>query len=100
MNRAVTIKDLPVSHDLDRDAMAAVRGGDQTNASTNSISEVMNVNTIVGNGSTFGGTANFTVNATHTQTASIFNNQLNFGALILDHPNLARLKLLDFFQDR
>lgn len=101
MKISLAIKDLPVDRELDRAAMAALHGGagDQSNASTNSISQVMNASTLVGNGSDFDGTTVFNVDARHTQTASIFNRQLNRGALVLDHPTLGRLNLMDFLRN-
>jgi hypothetical protein len=97
MHPTLKIKDLSDSQELDRVAMTALRGGvsDKSNASGNAITQTMNSNTVVGNGSTFDAAANLSVKVINTQTASLFNSQLNLDALILGYPSLEFLNFRD-----
>ncbi len=99
MTKALAIKDLPANQELDRAAQTTVRGaGNQSNAATNSINQVLNSNTIVGNDSVFNGSTVFNVDANHTQSASIFNTQFNLDGVFLG-ASLGHLNLSDFFLD-
>ena len=83
------IKDLPASLELDRKAMAAVRGGadDQAIATNQSNSQNMSAAANVGNGSVFNGPTIIQSDNTFTQTASNSNVATNVDAFLL----LARL---------
>jgi hypothetical protein len=65
------IKDL--SKDLDAEGLAAVRGGNNGNAATNTIGQQMAINVPVA--VLAGGPANTNVNVTGTQSADITNDQ-------------------------
>jgi hypothetical protein len=67
------IQDLELNKDLDSKAMAAVRGGDNGNSSTNTICQVTNLCVPVAVLSK--GPANTSVNVDSTQNASIWNEQ-------------------------
>lgn len=69
----LTIKDLSASTELDQAAMTAVRGGNNGNAATNSIGQIMNLSVPVA--VLAGGPANTNVDVDGTQNATIYNTQ-------------------------
>jgi uncharacterized membrane protein len=70
--KALMIKDLSTSVELDRAAMTAVHGGtaDQANGTSQSNGQVMQAVANIGNGSLFGGVANISSDNTFSQSAS------------------------------
>ena len=82
--KTLMIKDLSLDKQLDRTAMAAVRGGNgnQANATGQSNLMVMFAPVSVGNGSNFsGGPVIFQVDSNPTQTATNDNTSVNFKSL-------------------
>jgi hypothetical protein len=65
------IQDL--SKELDAKALSAVHGGDNGNAATNTIGQLMSLTVPVAVGAA--GPANTNINVTGTQDASIYNDQ-------------------------
>jgi len=79
------IQDLSASVELDRQAMASVRGGadDQAIGTSQSNGQAMLAAANVGNGSLFGGPANLQSDNTFTQSASNSNTATNVDAFVL-----------------
>jgi hypothetical protein len=79
------IQDLSASVELDRKAMAAVRGGadDQAIGTSQSNLQGMVAAANIGNGSVFGGPATIQSDNTFTQTASNSNTVANVDAFLL-----------------
>ena len=79
MHTTLTIKDLSVHHELDGNAMTAVRGGqsDQANGTSQANGQTMATMANVGNGSIFGGPATLQSDNTFTQSASNSNYASN-----------------------
>ncbi len=67
------IENLPKEKELDKKAMAEVRGGDNGNSANNTIGQVLNIAAPVAVGA--GGPSNTSVDVTGTQDAAIFNDQ-------------------------
>jgi hypothetical protein len=86
------ISDLSISKELDRKAMAAVRGGadDQAIGTSQANVQSMVAAVNVGNGSYFGGPANIQSDNTFRQDASNTNTATNVDAFLL----LGRLGLV------
>lgn len=82
------IQDL--SKELDAKALSAVQGGNNGNAATNTIGQVMNLSVPVAVGAA--GPANTNVSVTGTQNASIYNDQ-SAGDLFAVLPLFPRMKL-------
>jgi hypothetical protein len=85
MNTPLTIKDLSTSADLDREAMSAVRGGNDDQAVGTSQANVQSMLAAanVGNGSGFCGPANIQSDNTFDQDASNTNTSTNVDALLV-----------------
>jgi len=83
--QTLLIQDLSASVELDRQAMAAVRGGadDQAVGTSQSNVQGMSAAANVGNGSVFGGPANIQSDNTFTQSASNSNTATNVDAFVL-----------------
>ena len=86
--QSLMIKDLSASHELDREAMSAVRGGlgDQANGTSQSNVQNMAAAANVGNGSVFGGPTTIQSDNTFTQTASNYSDATNFKGLSIGYP--------------
>ena len=81
----LTIQDLSASIELDRKAMAAVRGGNSDQAGGTSQANVQNmvVAANVGNGSRFGGPATIQSDNAFTQDAYNYNAAANIDAFLV-----------------
>ena len=92
---SLTIKNLPASHELDRKAMTAVRGGLGDQAIGTSQSNVQNMVAAanVGNGSMFGGPATIQSDNTFTQHAANYNSATNVSAFGLFGLGMDRFAL-------
>ena len=82
------IKDLSASLELDRKAMTAVRGGlgDQANGTSQANVQNMVAAANIGNGSFFGGPATIQSDNTFNQTATNYNDAVNFKDLSIGFP--------------
>ena len=89
------IKDLSASHELDRKAMTAVRGGlgDQANGTSQSNVQNMVTAANVGNGSIFAGPA--TIQSDNTFTQSAYNDSYaeNFKGFAIGYPLMRAIAL-------
>ena len=77
--QTLIIKDLSVTEELDRKAMASVRGGlaNQANGTSQMNTQALFAPVTVGNGSFFGGPANIQVDSTPVQYASNSSTSTN-----------------------
>ena len=85
---SLMIKDLSASLELDRKAMTAVRGGlgDQANGTSQANVQTMAAAANVGNFSIFGGPATIQSDNTFNQTATNYNDAVNFKDLSVGFP--------------
>ena len=92
--QSLMIKDLSTSHELDRKAMTAVRGGgDQANGTSQSNVQNMVTAANVGNGSIFGGPATIQSDNTFTQSAYNESYAENFKGFSIGYPLLRAVSL-------
>jgi len=86
--QTLKIKDLSASHELDRQAMCAVRGGlgDQANGTSQTNVQNMVAAANIGNGSIYGGPATIQSDNTFTQTATNYSDALNFKGFSIGFP--------------